>query len=205
MSSFQSKVVKPYCKVCHDAGKSEKDYTSHFVRSAPGPNSKVVCPTLIAQECRYCFKTGHTVKFCPQLKSKEHVSKPVPKPSLAPKKEPVVAVNAYSDLYSSGSESDEDVREKVKKNAPKIAFKKTEKTEKVLNIEEFPSLCTPVMKTQVFTGYASVVLKAKEAREDIFEPEFVSQVQVTKITPPAPQFLRRLRGSWADEYSSDED
>jgi hypothetical protein len=29
---------------------------------------ETTCVTLLALECRYCFKAGHTVKFCPVLK-----------------------------------------------------------------------------------------------------------------------------------------
>jgi hypothetical protein len=59
---------KPFCKVCCDAGKSEKEYTSHFVKDRGG---EVTCPTLLSQECRYCFQPGHTVKFCAVLKKRE--------------------------------------------------------------------------------------------------------------------------------------
>ena len=52
---------KPFCKVCADAGKTD---TAHYVRLNPDPKSPVVCPTLLALECRYCFKSGHTVKYC---------------------------------------------------------------------------------------------------------------------------------------------
>ncbi len=52
---------KPFCKVCADAGKTD---TAHYVRLTPDPKSPVVCPTLLALECRYCFKSGHTVKYC---------------------------------------------------------------------------------------------------------------------------------------------
>jgi hypothetical protein len=52
---------KPFCKVCADAGKTD---TAHYVRLNPDPKSPVVCPTLLALECRYCFKFGHTVKYC---------------------------------------------------------------------------------------------------------------------------------------------
>ena len=27
---------KPYCKVCHDAGKTESEYTSHWVKDLTG-------------------------------------------------------------------------------------------------------------------------------------------------------------------------
>ena len=57
MSSYN----KPICKVCRDAGKSEAEYQSHWVRSKSG---KVTCPTLLSQSCRSCGKSGHTVKYC---------------------------------------------------------------------------------------------------------------------------------------------
>ena len=69
MSRNNNSAKKPYCKVCHDAGKSESEYTSHWVKSLPDRNGKsnVTCPTLLSNECRYCFKLGHTAKFCPVL------------------------------------------------------------------------------------------------------------------------------------------
>uniref|UniRef100_A0A6C0HUA2 Nanos-type domain-containing protein n=1 Tax=viral metagenome TaxID=1070528 RepID=A0A6C0HUA2_9ZZZZ len=52
------------CKFCKDAGKSYEIYTSHFVRESTDPNSKIVCPTILAMECRFCFKKGHTISKC---------------------------------------------------------------------------------------------------------------------------------------------
>jgi hypothetical protein len=57
-----------FCKVCKDAGKTESEYNSHFVKDKSG---KTICPTLLNQACKYCRQTGHTVKFCPTLKLKE--------------------------------------------------------------------------------------------------------------------------------------
>ena len=62
--------TKPYCKVCYDAGRPEKEYTSHFVKDQPGPQGKVICPTLLNQACRICNKTGHTSSYCPQYRSR---------------------------------------------------------------------------------------------------------------------------------------
>ena len=59
---------KTLCVVCRDAGKSEKEYTSHFVKDQPGSNGKVVCPTLLNQACRICGKTGHTSRYCSQYR-----------------------------------------------------------------------------------------------------------------------------------------
>jgi hypothetical protein len=59
-----SSIKKPYCKVCHDAGKPESEYANHWVKDL---NGKTTCPTLLNTECRYCFKRGHTAKFCSAL------------------------------------------------------------------------------------------------------------------------------------------
>jgi hypothetical protein len=59
----------PYCKVCHDAGKTKNEYTSHFVREFIG--GPICCPTLLSLQCRFCSQKGHTVSFCPSLKERE--------------------------------------------------------------------------------------------------------------------------------------
>jgi hypothetical protein len=63
--------ASPFCKVCRDAGKSEKEYTSHFVKDQSGPDGKVVCPTLLNQACRICHKTGHTSSYCSQYRNRQ--------------------------------------------------------------------------------------------------------------------------------------
>ncbi len=61
--------VNPFCKVCYDAGLSTEEFTSHFVKDQPGPNGKVVCPTLLAQKCLMCGVPGHTSSYCPDNSS----------------------------------------------------------------------------------------------------------------------------------------
>jgi Nanos RNA binding domain len=68
MSRQNSTVKKPFCKVCYDSGKSEREYTSHWVKDE---NGKIRCPTLLSTECRYCFKKGHTAKFCRAAQKKD--------------------------------------------------------------------------------------------------------------------------------------
>jgi hypothetical protein len=55
----------PFCKVCYDAGLPVANYTNHFVKDQPGPDGKVVCPTLLAQRCLKCGVAGHTSSYCP--------------------------------------------------------------------------------------------------------------------------------------------
>jgi len=62
---------KTFCKVCFDAGKSEQEYTSHFLKDRPGPNGNVICPTLLSTECRYCHEHGHFKSHCPDLEKRK--------------------------------------------------------------------------------------------------------------------------------------
>lgn len=70
---------KTFCKVCFDAGKEEKCYTSHFVKDRPGPNGKIVCPTLLSTECRYCHEKGHFKSHCPVLAERKSQPKRAPR------------------------------------------------------------------------------------------------------------------------------
>lgn len=71
MATKNTKKTTPFCKVCFEAGKSEPEYTSHFVKSDISAAGVVVCPLLKNTECRYCHTSGHTVKYCSVLKERE--------------------------------------------------------------------------------------------------------------------------------------
>ena len=62
-----AKIAKKFCKVCKDLGKSEAEYTSHYVRDSKDLNSKVTCPNVI---CSYCKEHGHFKGKCPVLQDK---------------------------------------------------------------------------------------------------------------------------------------
>ena len=64
----------PFCKVCYDAGLPTDAFTSHFVKDQPGPNGKVVCPTLLAQKCLICGIPGHTSSYCRDSRENYSVS-----------------------------------------------------------------------------------------------------------------------------------
>jgi hypothetical protein len=100
-------VHQKFCKVCQDAGKTLAEYTSHNVRETKIPTSRVTCPTLLAQECRFCFNKGHSLKYCPQIKNKEtgtasrQVSAPVTKQAFK------APVNVFAMLSDGDSEEEE--------------------------------------------------------------------------------------------------
>jgi hypothetical protein len=66
-----SRAKTPFCKVCFDAKKSKDEYTSHWVKSQPGPKGVVVCPYLLSLDCRYCKGKGHTPRGCPVLRARQ--------------------------------------------------------------------------------------------------------------------------------------
>ena len=66
----QQNVSKPFCSVCKTAGKTLSEYTNHYTRSSPNPNSPVVCPTILNAICSYCKKTGHFKSNCLVLKKR---------------------------------------------------------------------------------------------------------------------------------------
>jgi len=61
---MSKKVTMRPCKFCQDVGKSESECINHRVKDL---NGNTICPTLLNTECRYCFKLGHTTKYCDVL------------------------------------------------------------------------------------------------------------------------------------------
>ena len=111
--------MSPFCNMCFKAGKSEKEYKSHWLRDRPGPDGVVVCPYLLSIECRYCHEKGHTVSRCPVLANKKKMQynqycvpvplaplPPLPPPPPlvmpVPKKEVQVAGDCWPQMASPG-------------------------------------------------------------------------------------------------------
>jgi hypothetical protein len=185
----KSVAQKPFCKVCHDAGKSESEYTSHFVRSDLGPKAKVVCPTLLSLECRYCFEKGHTVSFCVVLKKHKNADKKtVARTEFAEVNEkahtkaPKKAANSFGAL---DQDSDEEGSKKAKKQVkPK---------------EEFPLLCGVVKKVAFKTsGELSYAAKAAKALD---MPVLKRQSHYKE----KPVIQKKRWADWTDSEDDDDD
>jgi hypothetical protein len=112
---------KTLCQVCKDAGKTEKEYTSHFVRDKPGPDGVTVCPLLLSLNCRKCGKKGHTFKYCKvnMEKKKEPTPRLAEKPNDTPKQK-----QGKFDLLVESSDEEEEGEEKepepIKQNAVEV-------------------------------------------------------------------------------------
>jgi len=64
-----------FCAFCQTSGfPSPHD---HFVRASRDPSSAVTCPRLLATECSYCRRTGHTAKYCGERQFAERQARQV--------------------------------------------------------------------------------------------------------------------------------
>ena len=198
MSSLQKrdsrnavKAVKPFCKVCHDAGKPESEYTSHFVKSAPGAGGVVVCPTLLAQQCGYCHTAGHTVSYCKLLKQHQKAKEHYNRKSEFLETQSKTAVPATKQNKSAfaalAEDSDDEIDAKVVKQA----------------MCAFPALCEIKHVKQEAKGISYSEMVSKPAFADAVQ---VAQVQPKKTkTKTIVTHNHNVSRRWVDMMSDSED
>jgi hypothetical protein len=212
---------KPYCKVCHDAGKDESEFRSHYVRSKPDYYGKsvVICPTLLATECTYCYKHGHTVKFCPvitlnkkQLNKAQnnHLRKEAEEKD---KKKKVSKPKSGFAVLADSSDSEKEVK-KVAKIAPKIAAKSDAKiatqlaVQSVIKMDEFPALSSTKkeVKPTVITVWAAITAKSAEQFQDEKMMQEIMEKSIKRMQPPImkAKIVPQVKKNWADYTESDD-
>jgi Nanos RNA binding domain len=184
-------VRKPFCKVCQDAGFSETVFSSHFVKDTEG---KVICPTLLNQECRYCFKLGHTVKFCPILAEQAKEEKKIEarvarveaqrleeeKKKSAPKSKPT-SKNVFAALDDSSDE--EEVRVAPKPVATKKSQLPPQKPQATLvKKDEFPALAALRKESEFPALSPNVTLRPHQRAYAQVAP--ISYATTLQMAPP---------------------
>jgi len=202
MSSFQKrnavKAVKPFCKVCHDAGKPESEYTSHFVKSAPSADGVVVCPTLLSQQCGYCHTAGHTVSYCKLLKqhqkAKEHYNRKSEFLESKTKTAVPATKQTKSVFVALAEDSDDEIDAEVVKQAC-----------------AFPALCE-IKHVQESKGisYAVMASKPAESTGNGMIDAYLNQVHRESIekkttTKTKTIVTHDVRRRWVDMMSDSED
>jgi len=228
----QVSTIKPYCKVCHDAGKSEKEYTSHYVKSAPGPEGKVVCPTLLAQCCGYCGACGHTPKFCPTLAAQkaaeEKALKQAARKEAGEKREaapkPAAKKLTTSNIFAALDSDSDDEPKKVSKKVSRPQFIEPKPAANVAakpaaaklfaNVNEFPSLSGATSSTATSSGAtSSAAPKAAVAKG---KPQFLSAInqlcpqlnvaaKMPEVNIAKPQMAQLVRKQAAAEAQAEEE
>jgi len=108
-------IIKPFCKVCQDAGKEEQVFSSHWVKDEQG---KVCCPTLLSQKCRYCDEPGHTTNYCQALKKHKEIEQKMNRLVASDRraeearkktaKKPLANNNKWAALAAAGDDSSDD-------------------------------------------------------------------------------------------------
>jgi len=66
----EKKIYEKFCLFCKRQGKSEEEYSSHFLRETKDPTSKYTCPEILQVQCSNCFNNGryhygHYLNQCP--------------------------------------------------------------------------------------------------------------------------------------------
>lgn len=195
-------VAKPFCKVCKDAGKTEVEYSSHFVKSEPGVMGIVVCPTLLAQACTYCHRTGHTVGYCEALKKQQKIK------------------NREQRIQNYESERVKIVEKKEAKPVNRFALlsekdesKPIKVVSKPIKVEQFPVLREIVTKTAepVTVSYANMAAKPAKApiiansdKSCVCETYAISAPTVAEYVEKA-YYREIVKKNWADWSDSDEE
>lgn len=180
-------VVKPFCKVCFDANKPESQYTSHFVRKTKDLNSEILCPIILATECRYCHKLGHTISNC-SLRAKNNarhahaMQAPVQRPMPAPVQAPVRGNNRYA-AFEVEDEVEVEVEVQVQVNEtefPLLGGKSAavQDTSRVSYAKAFASKPAQAQVQAPSTKCVAVCIEYGKKQESICEEEEEEQLTV---------------------------
>lgn len=213
MSRTQNNTKKPHCKVCQDAGKPESVYSSHWVKSLPDRNGKtnIICPTLLDTECRYCFKLGHTTKFCPVLEENNKKREKNERRIQVEFKNEKVVKHTLKDKSSCftvldlGSDSEEEIQVSLKQEFPSIVKGEVEVATKPIEL----------------TGWAAIAAKPKTEKQTVFgcpieikialpkkverQTNMMVEQDTREVAKVAPWVKKDIvvKKSWADYSDSD--
>jgi len=224
---------KPYCSACHKAGKPIEEYTNHWARSSPRPDSVVTCPLILSSECGFCHNLGHWTKFCPLIASKKAIEEKNNKPEYKPvpvKKQINKITNRFDLLVSSddddsSDESDKDNKKTIKRvelssimmnkqvaKQPIVPIMKRVDFSSILTTNHFPSLPG---QNKIYNkpsaelrDWVSIIKTVKPATTVLVKPVPVVTAAPTTPTPDTPIKWTPFKvwsGSWADAVSSDDE
>lgn len=183
----------PFCKVCFDTGKPESMYTSHYVNDVPGKKGVVVCPTLLALECRYCKKTGHTVSRCNMITESRKLQ--------------------FAKKRAERQQQQQQQQNAVEQKPPANRFSALENNEEEIQIQT--TKLTPPPST-----YASILSSFEKEtpppppRLRLFEPRSPSTSPPplparleprSPSTSPPPVYVARKILVWAESFDTDSD
>ena len=187
---------QPYCAHCFNLKKPESVYRSHFLRASPDPKSAIVCPELLATNCRYCLKNGHTVGACPVLAAKkrdeEREAKQIEREarlkqqSIEQKKQSDMKKQQSKGSFAALFDSSDDEDEMTLKVSSKVSKKPISLPSKTETFEEkFPALVSKsatVAAAPKLVNYAGMAAKSKSEYED---EQYLKSKMMKRVEMPA--------------------
>jgi hypothetical protein len=188
----------PNCPHCSNLGLN----SNHWLRKTPKANSQVICPVLLATNCTYCNKPGHTAGYC-QLKKQE--MKTAEKEFRTAKYFEKTTSVAKTPIKPGFAVLEETSTEKAKTN---INTNTKQVGEKRTRCEmDFPELV--IQKSNHKKTENLAFSYSEMAAKPVVEEKIV--YKETKLSKPV--MLRKICASWADdeawnssdEYLSDEE
>ena len=224
-SQVQTKKFTKFCSYCKAKGLPEADFSSHFVKDAPGPKGKVCCPELLKNECGYCHEIGHTPKFCPKLKARDARRKAAKKRQAVIKTNTVKFHNPFTVLKNAVAHKAEafpvlgnpgrlmapqGVWGVAAVNAMSVAD-----LEKLLNEKKAKEACLPSKEETDFVAKQIAISEEIQAEgeaffESIADAEMAAEKMHsmdtavwTSAQSPATPTLAPSSGTWADECCDD--
>jgi hypothetical protein len=168
---------KKFCSVCKKAGKSEREYTSHYTKSVPGPKGIPTCPIILSSECTFCHQKGHWASedHCPALIEKKRMQK--------------ITDQAYDNRreYMKGLQQQEEKKQKqneIQKFGGYAAFNYVAPVAPTI-VEEFPALGKVVPKTIEKIAISYSTMAKKEAPLKCQQEAYASAQNFTVLTTAA--------------------
>ena len=183
-SSKVAPAPQPYCAHCFNLGKEEAVFRSHWLRASPVPSSPVVCPELLATECTYCFKPGHTKSRCLIILAQEKAAKKdewtqklkAEAEEKAKKEVKATKVKGVSKFAALMEDSDSEEEKQVMKVSKNIKI--------VQKIEEFPALPSSkkvAPSAPQANSYAAMTAKSKSEYDN---EQYLKSKLVKASIPP---------------------
>ena len=162
-----------YCSVCHSAGKSKEEYTSHYLRESKAPDAKTTCPYLLSITCGYCKNKGHTPKYCPLSMQKAQAQAQAPRQAQAqaPRQAQAPAPRQAQAQASRQAQAPRQAQAQAPRNKYSALSSIMEEEEQTLKKsfeyqQSFPSMHTTTTTTvkQQLTGWAAVAATPKSTK-----------------------------------------
>lgn len=181
-SNKTAATAKPFCKVCYDAGLPTEQVTSHFVKDQPGPNGKVVCPTLLAQKCLICGTPGHTSSYCPDNSSVSSSSTVQSNSRFTPAMATDEIRHHTNSIRLPPIQSQNRNHEQSSRHVPRIVYSPTP-TKPKIEQNDFPSLPTNLSSLRRFENGEPLLKRGGSQASPVHSP----------ISPQSPKKITKIQ------------